>query len=177
MPLLSRFGLLVSLLLSAATPLHAQTGGSPVTPNTLPPGTGKDIVAVACTQCHGLGTIVQLHEAPAGWKLHVYDMVLRGAQITPAEADTVINYLANNFGPAPMQPSAVPITLPGNGEGRDLVTARCTVCHDLARITAVKRRQDDWNAVVIDMLAHGATATPEEAKTIAAYLDAQFGEK
>lgn len=167
----------LAALLLAVAPLHAQTGGGAVPANTLPPGNGKDIVAIACTQCHGLGTIVQLHEAPAGWKLHVYDMVLRGAQITPAEAGTVINYLANNFGPAPMQPDSVATALPGNGEGKDLVSARCTVCHDVARITAVKRRKDDWNAVVTDMLAHGATATPEEAQTIAAYLDGQFGEK
>jgi len=176
---MTRLALLASLaaILLSAAPLHAQTGGSQVPPNALPPGDGKDIVAIACTQCHGLGTIVQLHEAPAGWKLHVYDMVLRGAQLTPAEADTVITYLANNFGPAPMSPGAAPIALPGGGQAKDLVTARCTVCHDLARITAVKSRKDDWSAVVTDMLAHGATATPEEAKTIAAYLDAQFGEK
>ena len=170
---LSPLGPLAALLLAAAAPLHAQTGGT-APPNPLPPGAGKDIVAVACSQCHGLGTIVQMHEAPAGWKLHVYDMVLRGTQLTPAEADTVITYLAANFGPAP---GAAPIALPGGGQGKDLVMARCLICHDLSRVTAVKRSNDDWNAVVTDMLAHGATATPEEARTMAAYLDAQFGEK
>ena len=39
-------------------------------------------------------------DGPVGWKRHVYNMVLRGAQLTPREADTVIQYLVTHFGPA-----------------------------------------------------------------------------
>jgi hypothetical protein len=56
-----------------------------------------------------------------------------------------------------------------------LVEARCTLCHDLERVAVVKRPRQHWPAIVANMVARGATATPEEAGTIATYLAAQFG--
>jgi len=66
-----------AFVLGAATPLHAQT----VSP--LPPGEGRDLVATACSQCHTLNVIMAGRDGPVGWKKHVYNMVLRGAQLTP----------------------------------------------------------------------------------------------
>jgi cytochrome c5 len=101
-------------------------------------------------------------------------MVLRGAQLTPSEADTVIRYLAANFGPGAALPGKVAVTLPA-GAGKELVETRCTVCHDLERVAVVKRPRQHWPAIVANMVARGASATPEEAGTIATYLAAQFG--
>ena len=70
----------------------------------LPPGDGRDMLATACTQCHGLAVIMSMREGPEGWKRHVYNMVMRGAQLTAREADTVIAYLATNFGPTAAPP-------------------------------------------------------------------------
>src|SRR5262245_11350550 len=109
-----------ALTLIATTPANAQ--------GALPQGEGRDIVAVACTQCHALAPILAGREGPAGWKRHVHNMVLRGAQLTPSEADTVIRYLAANFGPGNAPPAKVALTLPA-GAGKDLVEARCAACH------------------------------------------------
>jgi hypothetical protein len=78
-------GALAALVLGAATPLHAQTASA------LPPGEGRELVATACTQCHTLSVITAGRDGPVGWKKHVYNMVLRGTQLTPREADIALD--------------------------------------------------------------------------------------
>jgi cytochrome c5 len=155
----------VALVLSAA-PLHAQA--------QLPQGEGRDLVAVVCTQCHTLTPLTSSRDGPVGWKRHVYNMVIRGAQLTPREADTVIQYLVTHFGPGQPIPGAKQITLP-NGAGKDLVETRCAVCHDLERVTAVKRQKRDWETIVGDMYERWGQSAPDEVQTISAYLVGQFG--
>ena len=41
---------------------------------------------------------------------------------------------------------------------------------------AVKRRKADWPIIVANMVARGATASPEETQTISDYLTANFGD-
>ena len=169
----------LAVLLAAGTPLHAQTAPA------LPQGDGRDLVAVACSQCHSLVAVAcsQCHslapltavrDGPAGWKRHVYKMVLRGAQLTPREAETVIAYLITHFGPGQPLAAAKPITLPG-GAGKELVETRCAVCHDLERVTIVKRQKRDWETIVGNMYERWGVSAPDEVRTITTYLVAQFG--
>ncbi len=168
-------GLAVSLLCAHA-PLFGQAP-----PNNLPTGDGRTLLVTACAQCHGLKTITSTRDGAAGWKNSVQEMILRGAQLSPAETDTLIQYLTKNFGPgspaAPpgaAQEKTVAVSLP-SGFGKELVESRCTACHDLGRISAAKRTKDDWELIVNNMVARGATATPDEVRTILSYLVAQFG--
>jgi len=85
-----------------------------------------------------------------------------------------VNYLALNLGPGINLPPAKPVALP-DGHGKELVEARCGLCHDLERIAAVKRDRQAWPVIVANMVARGAAATPDEAKAIADYLAANFG--
>lgn len=148
--------------------------------NSLPAGTGRDLVAAACTQCHGLKMIVALRDGPVGWKHFVDDMILRGAQLTPQEADSVTQYLSKNFGPgtSPMQSGLKSEPLP-SGDGEKLVESHCALCHDLGRITTVGRSKEEWNNTVGNMMARAGTnvATPAEVLTMASYLAAHFGKK
>ena len=161
------------LLLFAGGQVHAQ---APV-PGALPPGDGRELVATACTQCHTLRTIQMLRDGPAGWKGAVQEMILRGAQLQPQEADTVIQYLSKNFGPAsgPMQ-SGTTVLLPA-GPGKELVESRCTLCHDLGRVAASKRSKVEWEGTVKNMVERGAAASPEQMQSIVSYLTAQFGKE
>jgi len=143
--------------------------------NPLPPGEGRDLVAVACSQCHYLGTIAKIRDGAAGWRVYVDNMVLRGAQLSEPEIEMVVDYLATNLGPGMNLPPAKPVTLP-DGAGKDLVETRCGVCHDLERVAVVKRDRRAWPVIVADMVAWGAPATPGEAKTIADYLAAHFSD-
>jgi cytochrome c5 len=119
-----------------------------------------------------LSVIMAGRDGPVGWKRHVYNMVLRGAQLTPREADTVISYLVTNFGP--VAPAANAAALPG-GAGKELVESRCVACHSLERVTVVKRQKRDWERVVANMYERWGMAAPDEVNAISAYLVAQFG--
>jgi cytochrome c5 len=163
---LFRAGALAALLVAVATPLRAQTT------TALPQGEGRELVATACSQCHSLSVIMAGRDGPVGWKRHVYNMVLRGAQLTPREADTVIQYLVTNFGPG--APAASAVALP-SGPGKELVETRCAVCHTLERVTVVKRQKGDWDHIVSNMYERWGVSAPDEAQTIATYLAAQFG--
>jgi mono/diheme cytochrome c family protein len=145
------------------------------TPDPLPPGDGRDLVAVACSQCHFLSTIAKIRDGAPGWRLYVNNMVLRGAQLTPAEVDTVVNYLALNLGPGNNLPPAKPVTLP-RGEGKQLVETRCGLCHDLERVVTAKRRKADWPVIVANMVEQGAPVTADETRAISDYLAANFGD-
>ena len=52
------------------------------------------------------------------------------------------------------------------GNGKALVEARCQLCHDLGRVAGIKRTKAGWDEVVTNMVTRGASATPEEARTI-----------
>lgn len=178
---------LAGLLLCLSSFLHAQSD-----PDALPEGDGKALVAVACTQCHGLAPIQMLRDGREGWKEMVHEMVLRGAQLGPDEADTVIQYLARNFGPgmSPMQTGPLPpetalgggsgaesgdtVSLPP-GDGKDMVEARCRICHDLGRVVTARRTRAEWEQITKNMMGRGPTATPEQIQTMVSYLTAQFG--
>jgi cytochrome c5 len=159
-------GTLAALVVGAASPLFAQTASA------LPPGEGRELVATACSQCHTLSVIMAGRDGPVGWKRHVYNMVLRGTQLTPREADTVIGYLITNFGP--IAPATTASALP-SGPGKELVETRCAVCHNLERVTVVKRQKRDWETVVANMYERWGMSAPDEVKVISAYLVAQFG--
>ncbi len=161
-------GFFALAIVSAASPSFSQSA------NPLPPGDGHDLVSVACSQCHYLGTIAKIRVGAAGWRVYVNNMVLRGAQLTPAEIDKVVDYLALNLGPGANLLPAKPVVLP-DGHGKELVETRCGLCHDLERVATIKRQKRDWPVIVNNMVAWGATATPEEAKTITNYLAANFG--
>jgi cytochrome c5 len=161
---------LVAALSLAAAPALAQPA------NALPPGDGRDIVATACTQCHALSVILAMRDGPIGWKRHVYHMVMRGAQLNAREVDTVLAYLDTNFGPGQRMPPAKPVALPA-GPGKELVETRCTMCHDLERVTAAKRQKREWESVVANMLERFGLQAPDEARAIAGYLSTQYGQE
>jgi mono/diheme cytochrome c family protein len=162
---------LIAAVSAASVPSRAQQDTNP-----LPPGEGRDIVAVTCSQCHSLNAITQLREGPAAWRHQIYDMVERGAQITPAEVEVAVNYLATHFGPGIPFPGPTPahIALPA-GPGADIVDARCSLCHGVDRVVAAKRSRAGWTSVVNRMLYLGAPLTPDQAKTVLQYLNTNFG--
>lgn len=66
----------------------------------LPEDEGKDLTAQLCgTLCHSLQKTVVSRKTPQEWERTVYDMVARGAQIFPDEAEQIIKYLSKNLPP------------------------------------------------------------------------------
>ena len=169
---ISLSGTLVAICVAATATIPTLAGAQPAP--ALPAGEGRDIVAVACTQCHALTPLVGMRDGPVGWKRHVHNMVLRGAQLTSRDVDTVLQYLNTNFGPGQSLPPAKPITLAA-GAGKELVETRCMLCHDLERVTAAKRQKREWPGVVANMFDRFGLAAPDEANAISTYLAANYG--
>jgi len=162
-------------LLGAAAPLLATAPSYAQGPaNALPPGDGRDIVAVACSQCHGLNAVTQLRESANAWRYQVYDMIERGAQISPSEIDAAVKYLAANFGPGVNVPPSPSVTLP-DGQGKEVVEGGCNLCHGLDRIADAKRSAADWHDVVKRMVFLGAPLSADQEKAAVDYLTANFG--
>ena len=136
-------------LLAAGTPVHAQTA------TALPQGDGRDLVAVACSQCHTLNVIMAGREGPVGWKKprlqhgparRAIDAA-RGRHRHPAISSPISARARPAGGGNPSRCRAAP--------ARSWSRARCAVCHDLERVTIVKRQKRDWPIIVANMYARG----------------------
>jgi len=140
-----------------------------------PDGPGKEIVSVACTQCHGPNVFTQLRMNQAAWRGYIYDMILRGAQIGPDDIDTAAKYMATAYGPGVPFPNQQPaqVSLP-DGQGKEVVEGGCALCHGLDRVVATKRTPADWQSIVDRMVHFGAPLSGDQLKAALAYLDANF---
>ncbi|HUO23093.1 MAG TPA: cytochrome c [Caulobacteraceae bacterium] len=62
-----------------------------------------------------------------------------------------------------------------DGPGKKVLLDACSSCHDSAVVAGQKHTADEWNDVVNRMVGMGATVSDDQAKTITAYLTANFG--
>jgi mono/diheme cytochrome c family protein len=169
-------GALIAAIATLAVPLRAQEGRSPTSGGGLPPGAGRDIVVATCSACHSLTAITHMREGRNAWRHQIYDMYGRGAQVQPAEIETMLDYLVANFGPGVPYPGQTPsaiVLAPGNGV--ELTTAKCSICHGVDRITATKRPAAQWSSLVKRMVYLGATLTPDQQTTVTNYLSTAYG--
>jgi competence ComEA-like helix-hairpin-helix protein len=74
--------------------------------NTLPPGEGQAIVQQKCASCHALKVVTGKRASRQQWSTIVDQMITRGADVSDDEIDTLLDYLAKNFGPATGQTGA-----------------------------------------------------------------------
>jgi len=161
---------------AAAPPGGGACGaGAPAT-SPFPDGPGKEIVSVACTQCHGPNVFTQLRMNETAWRAQIYDMILRGAQITPADIDTAAKYMATSYGPGVPFPGQQPVQVTlADGAGKPLVEGGCALCHGLDRLVATKRTKEQWQAIVNRMMFFGSPITQDQAATVVDYLASNYG--
>ena len=81
-------GLTAALFLTATVAAQA---------DTLPPDPGRDMVAKACAQCHSADVVSAQRKTRADWADTVTQMVASGAQVSDADFDKVVSYLAVSF--------------------------------------------------------------------------------
>ena len=80
----------LGLAFVAAVPVFAQS--------VLPEGEGSEIVEDVCTMCHDLTNITDSNRTSEQWRSVVSQMMTQGAPLQDYEVDTVVDYLAENFG-------------------------------------------------------------------------------
>jgi hypothetical protein len=64
----------------------------------IPEGPGKETVIKVCTACHGIIEFTSQKHTKTEWDEVVDNMAQRGARASDAEFDTIVAYLAKNFG-------------------------------------------------------------------------------
>jgi mono/diheme cytochrome c family protein len=64
----------------------------------IPDGPGKETVMKVCTACHGIIEFTSQKHTKTEWDEVVDNMAQRGARASDAEFDTIVAYLAKNFG-------------------------------------------------------------------------------
>jgi cytochrome c-type biogenesis protein CcmH/NrfF len=52
-----------------------------------------------CSVCHSLSRVSSAQKTAAQWKATVDKMINNGAQLSPAEEQTLVNYLAQTYHP------------------------------------------------------------------------------
>ena len=64
-----------------------------------------------------------------------------------------------------------------DGEGKKLLQAQCTACHDLAEVTKFKGyyTKDEWKDIVTTMVGYGADLKKEEIDVLVEYLAMVLG--
>ena len=160
----------------AAPPGGGNFGAGAPAASPFPDGPGKEIVSVACTQCHGPNVFTQLRMNEAAWRAQIYDMILRGAQITPADIDTAAKYMATSYGPGVPFPGQQPVKVTlASGQGENLVEGGCALCHGLDRVTDTKRTKEQWQAIVNRMVYFGAPISGDQVGTVVDYLLTNYG--
>ena len=63
------------------------------------------------------------------------------------------------------------------GEGRKILLAACSECHDVSEVTKFDGTYglDEWRDLVKSMIVYGAQVTAEEEEILVDYLDRHFG--
>jgi mono/diheme cytochrome c family protein len=159
----------------AAPPGGGAFGASAPATSPFPDGPGKEIVSVACTQCHGPSVFTQLRMGETAWRAQIYDMILRGAQITPADIDTAAKYMATSYGPGVPFPGQQPVQVTlADGAGKPLVEGGCALCHGLDRVAATKRTKEQWQTIVNRMIFFGSPISGDQVATVVDYLATNY---
>lgn len=55
-------------------------------------------------------------------------------------------------------------------DGQTLLQERCSVCHDLERVTSAKKSSGEWKSTVERMVSKGAKLDAAEIDAVVAYL-------
>lgn len=73
---------------------------TPVAVSTPAGPTGEELVQEHCyNSCHDAEAVTSARKTEQEWETTVQRMRLIGAQLTDAEAQTVVDYLSENYGP------------------------------------------------------------------------------
>ncbi|MCW6533374.1 hypothetical protein [Sphingomonas lycopersici] len=71
-----------------------------------PPGPGLNLINERCGFCHSTAQVFAAHKAPAAWAGVVQSMIDRGAELSPEEQKTVVDYLAAHYSDGNPAPAA-----------------------------------------------------------------------
>jgi mono/diheme cytochrome c family protein len=137
---------------------------------SMPEGEGKAMVTSVCSTCHSLGTVLSNRGNPEEWEQKVNEMIARGAQIFPDEMETIVGYLAANYGPSQVASGAS-----STSAGQQLFQDKCFQCHGDTMWRDLKQDRRSWEGTLYRMVGRGALWTEDEIGQMADYLASTHG--
>jgi len=131
----------------------------------------SDLTQKRCSKCHNLDRVLGARKDTQGWITTVNRMrAIPGADISEADAQTIISYLASQTQPSGSDTSSKMEV------ARALVDQRCSRCHSLDRIYKATETPESWREIVTRMVGYAAGSTgalqPGEDQQIIEYLSA-----
>ena len=87
------------VLLSATILAACGSNNAPATfaPTLTSSTDGHALMLDHCSRCHNITRVTSAHKTAAQWKITVDRMNARGARLTPADEQTLIDYLAQTY--------------------------------------------------------------------------------
>lgn len=136
----------------------------------LPPGRGADALRSRCLSCHGTDLIRQQRLSRDGWSRELDKMAGWGAAIDATDRETLLAYLAVEFGVGRRQPASTA----ADGTVNAILTARCTGCHGLELVEQQRLDRAGWLRELEKMIGWGAALTTPETEALVAHLARQY---
>jgi cytochrome c5 len=120
------------------------------------------IVNTSCSACHELRKIQTQALDADQWNEIVNAMVQKGAKVEKDDIPLLVSYLEDEFGPMP------------EGEGKQIVLNKCTVCHDLKRVRQHYATPEEWADTLGAMENEGLMISSEDFVAVLKYLARNF---
>jgi mono/diheme cytochrome c family protein len=86
-------------LVALAVLVACGAGAGPAEDTPIAGPSGEGLVQDRCTVCHGLERTTSASKTQQEWEATVEEMRGLGAELTDAEAQTLVDYLAQEYGP------------------------------------------------------------------------------
>jgi cytochrome c5 len=176
---------------SGASPASTDASKTAAPKIDLPEGDGKPIATEFCQDCHMLKNLLGARKSQDEWKDTVQTMIDRGSRLPPDKVNSLVQYLAKNFGPGQAAPAsagaAAPATAPSgaasqpnkasdlpDGDGKTIATEYCQDCHKLTNLTSAHKSLDDWKDTLQMMVDRGSRLPPDKVSALLQYLAKNF---
>lgn len=137
----------------------------------LPPGPMQEKARGACLACHDARIILQQHMTRAQWAKDMDKMIRWGAPVASEDREAMIDYFAQNFGPAARLETPPKLA---EAPGVKKVRAACLGCHDAGVIVEQRLDRRGWTASMNRMVRWGARIRGGDREALLNYLTANY---
>ncbi len=146
------------------------TSITPVDENILDDDIGRHFVFKRCGKCHAYERVFRSFKSEKGWSQTVNRMAqIDAPNIRPFEIKQIINFLVNQQERRKNdQADQVAEEI-----GKTLLKQKCTLCHDLERVTRASKTETEWSVTVERMITNMGDPeflNPIDKKVLVKYL-------
>jgi cytochrome c5 len=160
---------------TSSLPAVAQRGAT--RPQVLmPDGPVRQIIRKNCTSCHGIDDYAFFALDREGWQKLIDSKHKNGeAPIAEKDLSLLLDWIVSKFGPntKPFPRSYVApeiTTFFSDPEAKRLLDRACTTCHELERINPMRKTEEGWRVLLVDMRERGAQIGDEELERLVEWL-------